>query len=468
MNKLWLRLSLAFGLVIGVTVIAAGLLANYQVTTQFRQFMTNSQAGLAIEPDLMAHYTAHGSWTGVETVFETQHGRGMSGGGMGHGQGMGMQFGRPSFVLADSAGRVVYSDSGREVSTQLSQTQISNAIPLGNQAQPVGYLLVDAPAGAADQLTGPARSFVAQTNRALWLAGGIAGGLAVLVSIFIARELAVPLRRMAAAAGQIAQGQLDQRVSVRGADELAYLAVAFNQMATDLQQAEHLRRNLIADVAHELRTPVSVIQGNLQAILDDVYPLEKAEIASIYDETLTLGRLIADLRDLAQAEAGQLDLNLQPVELGPLIETLVDLFGGLAREKRVALDIELAQHLPLVKADSDRVRQILHNLLANAIRHTPADGQVKVVAEVISTPNPFVKISVTDTGPGIGLEDLPHVFDRFWRADKSRSRQQGGSGLGLAIAKQLVEAQGGTIGVDSEVGRGSCFWFGLPGLGHSG
>ncbi|MCB0169837.1 MAG: HAMP domain-containing histidine kinase [Anaerolineae bacterium] len=467
MNKLWVRLLLAFGLVIGVTVIAAGLLANYQVTTQFRQFMTNSQAGLAIEPDLMAYYTTHGTWDGVETVFETLHGRGQGGGGMGHGQGMGMQFGRPTFVLADSTGRVVYSDSTREVSNQLSRTQISNAIPLSNQAQSVGYLLVDTPAGAAAQLTGPARSFVTQTNRALWLAGLMAGGLAVLVSIVIARELAVPLRRMAAAAGQIAQGQLDQRVPVKGADELAHLATAFNQMATDLQQAEQLRRNLIADVAHELRTPVSVIQGNLQAILDDVYPLEKAEIASIYDETLTLSRLIADLRDLAQAEAGQLDLNRQPVELGSLIETLIDLFGGLAHEKEVTLELEIAQNLPPVSADSDRVRQILHNLLANAIRHTPVMGQVKVVAEVVSTPDQFVKISVTDTGPGIAPEDLPHVFDRFWRADKSRSRQQGGSGLGLAIAKQLVEAQGGRIGVESQVGQGSCFWFVLPGLLHS-
>lgn len=464
MNKLWVRLSLAFGLVIGVTVIAAGLLANYQVTTQFRQFMMNSQVGLIIEPDLLAYYTTHGSWAGVETVFETQHGRGQGGSGMGYGQGMGMQFGRPSFVLADSTGQVVYSDSIRVGSTQLSQSQISNAIALGSQEPPLGYLLVDAPAGAAAQLTGPARSFVTQTNRALWLAGVIAGGLAVLVSIFIARELAVPLRRMAAAAGQIAQGQLEQRVPVKGADELAHLAAAFNRMAADLQQAEQLRRNLIADVAHELRTPVSVIQGNLQAILDDVYPLEKAEIASIYDETLTLGRLIADLRDLAQAEAGQLDLNLQSIELAPLIETLVDLFDGLAREKGVTLDVELAQHLPPVSTDSDRVRQVLHNLLANAIRHTPAAGQVKVVAKVITRPDPFVKISVMDTGPGIAPHDLPHVFDRFWRADKSRSRQQGGSGLGLAIAKQLVEAQGGAIGVESQVGRGSCFWFGLPGL----
>lgn len=466
MNKLWVRLSLAFGLVIGVTVIAAGLLANYQVTTQFRQFMMNSQAGLAIEPDLIAYYTTHGSWDGVEAIFESQRGRGQGGGGMGHGQGMGMQFGRPTFVLADSTGRVVYSDSPGEVSTQLSQTQLNNTIPLGNQAQPVGYLLVDAPAGAAAQLTGPASSFVTQTNRALWLAGVMAGGLAVLVSIFIARELAVPLRRMAAAAGQISQGQLDQRVPVKGADELAHLAMAFNQMAADLQQAEQLRRNLIADVAHELRTPVSVIQGNLQAILDDVYPLDKAEIASIYDETLTLSRLIADLRDLAQAEAGQLALNLQPVELGSLLATLIDLFGGLAHEKGVTLAFEVRPDLPSVSADSDRVRQILHNLLANAIRHTPAAGQVKVVAEVITTPDPFVKISVTDTGPGLAPQDLPHVFDRFWRAEKSRSRQQGGSGLGLAIAKQLVEAQGGRIGVESQVGRGSCFWFVLPCLLH--
>lgn len=459
MNKLWLRLSVAFGLVVVAAFALAGLLANLQVNSQFRRFMMNSQAGFAIEPDLIAYFNDHGSWAGVESVFETSHGRGQ---GRGRGQGMGMQFGRPDFVLADSSGQIVYSDTTDKAVSELSQNQISTAIPLGSQNQPVGYLLVDAPVGSMAQLTGPARSFLAQTNRALWQAGLVAGGLAVLVSVIIARGLVVPLRRLSAVAGQIGQGRLGQQVSVNGADELAQLARAFNQMATDLQQAEQLRRYLIADVAHELRTPVSVIQGNLQAILEDIFPLEKSEIASIYDETLVLSRLIADLRDLAQAEAGQLDLNLQPLDLASLVKTITDLFKEVAREKNVTLAVEITEQLPPVSADPDRVRQILHNLLANALRYTPEAGQVEVVAAVVTKPDRMVKISVADTGLGIAPRDLPHVFDRFWRADKSRSRREGGSGLGLAIARQLVEAQSGKIGVESELGRGSCFWFELP------
>ncbi|MCB0212647.1 MAG: HAMP domain-containing protein, partial [Anaerolineae bacterium] len=367
---------------------------------------------------------------------------------------------RPDFILADSAGQVVYASNG--TASPLSRSDLNNAIPLIDQGQPIGYLVVEMPAGARSQLTGPARSFIAQTNRALWQAGLVAGGLAVLVSIIIARGLAVPLRRLSSAAGQISQGQLDQRVPVQGADEMAQLATSFNQMAANLERAEQLRRHLMADVAHELRTPVSVIQGNLQAILEDVFPLEKAEIASIYDETVILSRLITDLRELAQAEAGQLALNQELVEVGPLIENMADLFRGLAHEKNVALEIELADDLCTVSADPDRVRQVLNNLLANAIRYTPEGGQVQVVVTRSQASDQVIHIAVVDTGPGIPAADVPHVFDRFWRADKSRSRREGGSGLGLAIAKYLVEAQGGVIGVESVEGRGSRFWFTLP------
>jgi two-component system OmpR family sensor kinase len=244
----------------------------------------------------------------------------------------------------------------------------------------------------------------------------------------------------------------------------------------------------------------------LLAILDYVYPLEKTELAAIYDETLILNRLISDLRELAQAEAGQLSLNLQPTDLPPLITAAADLFGELAREKQVNLTVTLPDDLPPIQADPDRLRQVLHNLLSNALRHTPKEGKIAIVVEkwqdsqvasnkvagfalrsqtrdsteqlspkggrvtgeiletieVLPIVSGQVKVTVTDTGAGIAAEDLPHVFDRFWRANKSRAREQGGSGLGLAIARQLIEAHGGHIGVESEgVGRGSRFWFTL-------
>jgi two-component system OmpR family sensor kinase/two-component system sensor histidine kinase BaeS len=343
----------------------------------------------------------------------------------------------------------------------------TEAVPIEVQGQTVGYVLVSLP-GPAD-LPGPAQLFLRQFNLSLWQAGLIAGGLGVLLGLGIARGLSAPLGRLATAARRISRGDFSQRVPVSGSDEVADLARAFNEMTAGLQQAETLRRSLVADIAHELRTPLTVMQGNLQAILDDVYPLEKAEIAAVYDETLILSRLVNDLRELAQAEAGHLSLNLQPVELAPLIERAAGLFEELARDKGIKLAVTLPGNLPPVQADPDRVRQVLHNLLSNALRHTPEGGAIGIIVDGLTRPPvsglpSLIRVTITDTGPGIPPADLPHVFNRFWRSDKARSREQGGSGLGLAIARQLVEAQGGHIGVESEgvVGRGSRFWFTLP------
>jgi two-component system OmpR family sensor kinase/two-component system sensor histidine kinase BaeS len=277
--------------------------------------------------------------------------------------------------------------------------------------------------------------------------------------VLLARTLAAPLSQVSAAAGAVAAGDLSQRVPERGTVETEALARSFNQMAANLEQAEQLRRNLLADVAHELRTPLTVIQGNLQALLDGVYPLERAEIATIYDETRLLSRLVADLRELAQAEAGQLKLNLGPLDAAAVLAQTTDSFALLAQEDQVSLQLDAPGDLPPVLADPDRLAQVLRNLIANALRHAGPGGHVRVAAR--SEPV-HLRVSVADDGPGIAAADLPHVFDRFWRGDPARRRDGSGSGLGLAITKTLVEAQGGAIGVESEAGRGTEFWFELP------
>jgi two-component system OmpR family sensor kinase/two-component system sensor histidine kinase BaeS len=241
-------------------------------------------------------------------------------------------------------------------------------------------------------------------------------------------------------------------------------------MADSLQQAETLRRHLMADIAHELRTPLTVMQGNLRALLDDVYPLEKREIATLYDESRLLNRLVDDLRELALAEAGALSLQTRAVDMARLLEQTRAQFAAAADAQGIALTLDIPAPLPSAHADADRVAQVLRNLIANALRHTPGEGvisiQVSVTSESVITgsliTNNSLLITVSDSGEGIDPEALPHVFERFYRADPSRARASGGSGLGLAIAKAWVEAMGGQMGARSEPGRGSAFWFSLP------
>ncbi len=238
-------------------------------------------------------------------------------------------------------------------------------------------------------------------------------------------------------------------------------------MAAALEQAETLRRNLVADVAHELRTPLSVLQGNLRAILDDVYPLNKTEVARLYDQTRLLSRLVNDLHELAQAEARQLLLNPQPTDLADLVHSTVTTFAPVAETRGVTLEAQVPPDLPSVLADSARLAQVLHNLLANALYHTSAGGTIWLRAgcDAAGTGQPaHLWLAVQDSGEGIPPEHLPHVFERFYRADPARSRTTGGAGLGLAIVRAIVEAHGGQISAASDgmPGHGSTFTVRLP------
>jgi signal transduction histidine kinase len=311
--------------------------------------------------------------------------------------------------------------------------------------------------GMMAQMRASDEEFLNQLRRTLMIAALAAGGVGALLGFVISRTIAAPLGNLAKAAQDFAAHQWERRAPVQGTSEIAEVAVSFNAMADELQRAETLRRNLMADIAHELRTPLSVMQGSLRALLDGVYPLELNEIASIYDETRLLSRLVADLRELALAESGQLALNEQSVEIAPVLQSVADQFTAASETQQTQIALMNDSVLPCVKADPDRLTQVLNNLLTNALRHT-SGGTVTIVGETLAE---CVKISVRDTGEGIAPEDLTHVFDRFYRADNSRSRTTGGIGLGLAIAKAWVEAMGGAIGVTSQPGQGSTFWFTL-------
>jgi signal transduction histidine kinase len=289
----------------------------------------------------------------------------------------------------------------------------------------------------------------------------IAGVLGVLGGILTSRIVAAPITRLADAAQSIGSGDLATRVPPnRSSKEIDDLTTAFNTMAADLQHASELRTSLMADVSHELRTPLTVLEGNLRAALDHVYELDEEQIANLYEQTRHLIRLVNDLRELSLAEAAQLPLDLQAVDLGALVGETAGAFELLAGEKGIEIDTQVAPGLPPIWADRVRVRQVLHNLLANALRHTPSGGTITVSVQVQAS---GVALSVADTGDGIDAQALPHVFDRFYRTDPSRSRETGGSGLGLAIVKALVETQGGSVEAASPgAGQGSIFTLHFP------
>jgi two-component system sensor histidine kinase BaeS len=309
-------------------------------------------------------------------------------------------------------------------------------------------------------------SFRRAVTESLILAASAASVAAIILSVFVSRRVVLPVQEMEAASERIAEGRYDERVGVPGngsqedLDELGRLAVSFNQMAARLAQTEALRCDLIANVAHELRTPLTSIKGYMEGLIDGVLPREDKTFQQVYREADRLQRLVYDLQELSRVEGGAVKLDLRPTSVPRLVETMVTRLERQFEDKGVVLETDLAVGLPAVQADEDRVGQVLLNLMGNALQYTPSGGRVRLSA---CREGQMVRFLVEDTGVGIPTEDLHHVFERFYRADRSRTRAAGGSGIGLTIARHLAEAHGGQIRAASEgPGRGSTFSFTLP------
>ena len=304
------------------------------------------------------------------------------------------------------------------------------------------------------------QNFKDSIREALTWAGTIAGLVALVVSLYLSRQVVKPVRDMMNASQHIATGEYNERVQEHGKDELGQLAKSFNLMAERLEHTEDMRRQLIGDVAHELRTPLTYIKGSMEGLIDDVLPATLETYQLVHQEAERLNRLVSDLQELSRVETGSLEMDLHSVQFNSLVEVVGKRLGTQFAEKNVRLAIDIRDDLPAIRADDDRIIQVLTNLLTNALRYAPEAGVVSLSA---SRENNFLRVSVSDTGIGIPPEHLPHIFTRFYRVDKSRSRQAGGSGIGLTITRHLVEAHGGRIWAESSgQDLGTTFIFTLP------
>ncbi len=313
--------------------------------------------------------------------------------------------------------------------------------------------------GTPTMITTPGRQFLNNVRRRSLIAVVFTGSLALVLGTLLFRGITRPLNGLRHAAQSLADGDLSVRVPVKSKDEIGKMSEAFNYMAEQIEYQEVLRKQMVADVAHELRTPLTVMQGSIEAMIDGVLEPSQDELAVLHGEVRCLGRLVEDLRLLSLADAGQLTLYKHETRMGDLVEGLVSRMAPLAETQSIILKAQVESPSTIFTADEHRLQQALANLIDNALRHTPPGGQVTVGATRI---NGSVSFSVTDSGPGIPADELPYLFERFWRGDKSRSRNKGGSGLGLSIVKQLVELHGGTVQVESAIDAGSTFTISLP------
>jgi signal transduction histidine kinase len=463
-RSLTAKLTLAF-LLVALTVAAlVAVFIRLTSATQLDRLIIEQQRS-QFRDTLVAYYETNGTWAGVWQAVKHSDGypQGTLEPGDGHGYGMGPHAGyrtdrRDMFGLVDVNGRVIiplwpdYPPNGYVTAAALAEA----GDPIEVNGQVVGLIVTaELPPG----LTPEESAYLQRTNTALLMAGGGAVLVALLVGVLLAQTLTRPLHSLTLATRRMAGGDLEQVVPVGSADEIGALAAAFNQMSSAVARANTARRQMTADVAHELRTPLTVIAGYIEAMRDGVLTPTPDRLGVIYDEMEHLQHLVGDLRTLSQADAGELKLNRQPLEPRDLLQQTSAAFAHQAGVKGVRLELLVGDNLPAVSADETRLAQVLDNLLSNALRYTPAGGRIVLG---VSAARGRVGFSVQDTGPGIAPEALPFVFDRFYRADLSRSEETGESGLGLAIAKAIVEAHGGSLTVSSILGQGATFRAELP------
>ena len=485
--SLQFRLLVAFTLVILLTIGTVFFMMWQAATGQIQQFgeRVERMVGNRIQFVVTDYYLAHGSWEGVQPLV----------------QQVGEQF-RHRVILADADGKIIADSTAETPDIQLNLESFSSrtltpsherrdslspepggtppvepaplisfgpnttaptkpvepAPAISGEAPTIGFLFI-LPLTQSETGLEALQIMYRQLGNYFLIGACLAVVVAFLVTLFLSRRILSPVKELRRAAQRLGKGDFSQRVDIKDKSEIGELASTFNSMAGNLQRDEQLRQHMVSDIAHELRSPLTNVRGYLEAIKDGLMKPDTTTISSIYDETILLSRLVNDLQELSLAEAGELKLYCQPEEVADLILQSINAVQAKAAEKGLQLSSDVPPNLPQVNIDFLRIKQVLLNLLENAMAHTPAGGSINVSA----CPVPgFVEVSVSDSGEGIPAEELANIFDRFHRVDKSRSRSTGGSGLGLTISRYIVEEHQGKLWAQSELGKGSRFSFTLP------
>jgi two-component system sensor histidine kinase BaeS len=451
MRSLALKLTLAF-LCVGVVAVAlVGVFVGLRVQNAYNRWLADQRVA-SLAAMLESYYQVNGSWAGVGEVLRQP--------GMGHGM---MDLRNLSVALLDADERVVLAAGEFGPTGGLRPADRRRAIALEVNGRTVGWLVPGRRLAAMMPMmqTPPEALLLQRISRAILFGALAAVGLALVVGAVLARTLTRPLHELTAATHALAEGRLGQQVTVHSDDEIGELAAAFNRMSADLARTSEARKQMTADIAHELRTPLAVLVGYTEALQDGKLAGSPQAYAALHETARHLQRLVDDLGTLALADAGELPLHRRPVEPRALLERAVVAHSVQAQQAGVALVLEASPDLPALNVDPDRISQVLDNLVANALRYTPAGGRIVLSAEHDARGG-MVVLRVQDTGAGIAPADLPFVFERFYRGDKARQPSQGTVGLGLAIARSLVESHAGTIEVASTLGQGTTFTIRLP------
>lgn len=450
--SLRIKLILAFSIVAIVAVLGIVIFANLDSERQVSSYVARGgQYGLTkLVEDLENYYEVNGTWEGVDSVISDSNFRGGRNNQRGNNTGL---------QLLDEHRVVVWGSTSDIVGTVIDQADLADAIQLySSRSNTVGYLLVDASYTVGVEDITP---FVTRLREVVLYSGIVAIILAIVLAILLSNYLLKPVKALTRASGELSSGNLSSRVTVKGNDELTDLANTFNHMAASLETAEERKKALTADVAHELRTPIAVQKAQLEGMLDGVIPLTTDNLETALHQTDLLSRLVDDLRLLAMADAGEIQFQYRDTELKGLIEQVAGQFGRQLQSDgtRIVCEIKNFENQNIYLIDPDRLTQILHNLLSNAQRYGRKGGVISVLCEEQLDK---VSISVKDDGPGLPESAIPHLFERFYRHERARSRETGGTGLGLAISKRLAVLMGGDLTAGNHPDGGAVFTLELP------